>query len=156
MAVLELAQRLRGVWRKGETLVEGKASSGIKTPHDFGWRDLYDILIKWRQYSEVRICDCDDVTHSYFDDLSLKFLTISQPNDPVWWVDLLSPEQFEEGFGSHTPMITGQTNVIRYYPMFKRAFPIMKSLIPEQCKITEEMRSGITGKLDFFICTFSL
>ena len=23
-------------------------------------------------------------------------LTPQQPNDPVWWVDLLSPEQFEE------------------------------------------------------------
>jgi hypothetical protein len=33
---------------------------------------------------------------------------LEKPNDPVWWVDLLSPEQFEEGFGSHTPMITGE------------------------------------------------
>lgn len=32
--------------------------------------ELIDIGVKWRQYSE--------------------------PNDPVWWVDLLSPEQFAE------------------------------------------------------------
>jgi hypothetical protein len=74
---------------------------------------MYDVLIKWRQYSE--------------------------PNDPVWWVDLLSPEQFAEGFGSHTPMITGQTNVVRYYPMFARAFAIMKSLIRDQCNVTDEV-----------------
>ena len=40
---------------------------------------MYDVAVKWRQYSE--------------------------PNDPVWWIDLLAPEQFAEGFGSQTPMV---------------------------------------------------
>ena len=61
--------------------LNGRSSSGNTLPHAFGWRDMYDTITKWRQ--------------------------ISEPNDPVWWVDLLSPEQFREGFGSHTPMITG-------------------------------------------------
>ena len=112
-AVIECAQTLKKLWKlDGKLELDGKSSSGITTSHLFGWRDLYDILIKWRQYSE--------------------------PNDPVWWVDKLTKEQFEEGFGSHTPMITGQTNVIRYYPMFQRSFSIMKQLIPQQHHVTED------------------
>jgi hypothetical protein len=76
----------------GAANVAGKTSSGIKHDHKFGWRDMYDISVRWRQ--------------------------ISEPNDPVWWVDQLTPEQFSEGFGSHTPIITGQCNVVRYGPMF--------------------------------------
>ena len=33
------------------------------------WRDMYQLAVRWRQLSE--------------------------PNDPVWWVDKLSPEQFQ-------------------------------------------------------------
>jgi hypothetical protein len=99
---------------------------------------LYDIPVRWRQYSE--------------------------PNDPVWWVDLLSPEQFEEGFGSHTPMITGQTHVIRYYPMFERAFAIMKDLMPSQCSLDSDGVNAVRESKsckdlynimckDFYVCT---
>ena len=59
-------------------------------------------------------------------------------------MDLLSPEQFEEGFGSHTPMITGQTRVVRYYPMFARAFPLMRQLINEQCNLSESSKDTIS------------
>jgi hypothetical protein len=62
---------------------------------------------------------------------------------------LLSPEQFQEGFGSHTPMITGQTNVVRYYPMFQRGFAIMKSLIPQQCNIPQDMHQAVQGMEQF-------
>lgn len=119
-AIIELAQTLKAVWREGKPQISGKASSGNRKPHDFGWRDMYDVLVKWRQYSE--------------------------PNDPVWWVDLLSPEQFEEGFGSHTPMISGQTKVVRYYPMFQRSFNIMKKLMIEQCSLNEEGKIIIESK----------
>eukprot|EP01091_Cochliopodium_minus_P012349 TRINITY_DN3721_c0_g1_i1.p1 TRINITY_DN3721_c0_g1~~TRINITY_DN3721_c0_g1_i1.p1 ORF type:complete len:916 (+),score=281.95 TRINITY_DN3721_c0_g1_i1:281-2749(+) len=67
------------------------------------WRDFFTMAVKWRQFGE--------------------------PNDPVWWVDLLSADQFAEGFGSHTPMITGQTNVVRYFPMAQRSIAIIKDLI---------------------------
>jgi len=103
------------IWKHNDKMIDGRCSSGNSSFHEFGWRDLYDVLIKWRQYSE--------------------------PNDPVWWVDLLSPEQFLEGFGSHTPMITGQTYVVRYYPMFHRAFGIMKNLLREQGNLAAEMCS---------------
>eukprot|EP00727_Mastigamoeba_balamuthi_P006759 m51a1_g2703 putative tetratricopeptide repeat (843) ;mRNA; r:807055-809826 len=69
-----------------------------------GWRDLFTALVRWRQ--------------------------IAEPNDPVWWVDRLSPEQFAEGYGSHTPMFTGQTKVVRYNSQWRRAFAVMRSLAP--------------------------
>ena len=50
--------------------------------HRFGWRDLFDIAVRWRQ--------------------------ISEPLDSVWWIDLLKEESFREGFGSQTPMILGK------------------------------------------------
>lgn len=43
-------------------------------------------------------------------------------------------------------MVTGQTKVIRYYPMFERSFAIMKRLIPEQCNISEDGKRNIEGK----------
>jgi hypothetical protein len=113
IAAVEMAQVLRDVITGKLVQVSGKSSSGDQTPHKFGWRDLFDIPVRWRQYSE--------------------------PNDPVWWVDQLTPEQFSEGFGSHTPIITGQCVVVRYGPMFKRAFPLMKALIKEQHVLSDDM-----------------
>jgi hypothetical protein len=36
---------------------------------------------------------------------------VSEPNDPVVWVDKLPRKEFEAGFGSHTPMLSGPTKV---------------------------------------------
>ncbi|GAM26964.1 hypothetical protein SAMD00019534_101390 [Acytostelium subglobosum LB1] len=115
LAALDIAQTLTPVWESlfeeaGSVVtrhqVGANQSSHSNQQHTFGWRDLFDVAAKWRQFSE--------------------------PNDPVWWVDGLSKEQFAEGFGSHTPIITGQTNVVRYYPMFTPAFQNMKMLLPIQ------------------------
>jgi tetratricopeptide (TPR) repeat protein len=92
-AAIELAQTMRGVIadRKAgnQTWVVSEGSSvhrGASGRHLFGWRDAMDIVVKWRQLAE--------------------------PNDQVIWVDLLTRREFEQGFGSHTPMFTGQTKVI--------------------------------------------
>jgi hypothetical protein len=53
------------------------------------WRDAYDIAVRWRQESE--------------------------PFDPIFYIDGLSQEAFEEGFGLQTPMVAGQMRVARYY-----------------------------------------
>jgi tetratricopeptide (TPR) repeat protein len=125
LAVLELAQTLRAFWRGSLPPLSGKASSASSTPHPFSWRDLYDIPIRWRQFSE--------------------------PNDPVWWVDLLTPEQFAEGFGSHTPMITGQAHVVRYSPMAPRAVAIMKDILKDQASIAAApaLRARILSASDY-------
>mmetsp|Transcript_35684 Transcript_35684/g.100465 ORF Transcript_35684/g.100465 Transcript_35684/m.100465 type:complete len:966 (+) Transcript_35684:205-3102(+) len=101
MAAIEIAQSFRKYFEKEELTLDGRSSSGDRNPHRPDWRDLYDISVKWRQLSE--------------------------PNDPVWWVDLLTQEQFEEGFGSQTAMLSGQTKVVRYSPCLDRAFQVMKN-----------------------------
>jgi hypothetical protein len=93
-------------------------------PHDFGWRDFIDISVKWRQ--------------------------ISEPNDPVFWIDLLAPEAFAEGFGLQTPMVTGQMNVVRYYPYFTRALEVVKKLIADSgaCNVHDQRFMLPRSKLD--------
>lgn len=82
----------------------GRGSKG--STHPLGWRDAMEIIVKWRQ--------------------------ISEPNDQVLWVDLLTKEEFSAGFGSHTPMFTGQTKCVRYYMNFERALKVAKSMILKQ------------------------
>lgn len=70
---LVLNPPLAGAWfshtSEDPLLVTGGSSNA--EAHVFDWRDAFDVLVLWRQLSE--------------------------PNDPVWWVDLLTPEQFAEG-----------------------------------------------------------
>ncbi|CAI5481742.1 unnamed protein product [Closterium sp. Yama58-4] len=56
-----------------------------------------------------------------------------EPCDPAVWVDMLTEKEFRAGFGSHTPILIGQTKVVRYHANFDRAFAIMKE---------EMLRSG--------------
>ncbi len=50
----------------------------------------------------------------------------------VIWVDLLTKAEFEAGFGSHTPMFSGQTKCVRYYMNFARALRLMKEVIAQE------------------------
>lgn len=104
LASLELAQLVRGHWDSikaggaGTMLPDAGSSTwqprsaGDKIPggagagrHPVGFRDLFDVAVRWRQLSE--------------------------PNDPVWWIDRLTPSAFREGFGLQTPMVNGQLKV---------------------------------------------
>ncbi|KAL1824253.1 hypothetical protein ACET3Z_011031 [Daucus carota] len=69
------------------------------------WHELYSLAVKWRQ--------------------------ISEPCDPVVWVNKLS-EEFNSGFGSHTPLTLGQYKVVRYYPNCQRAINLAKAVIMEK------------------------
>jgi hypothetical protein len=40
-------------------------------------------------------------------------------------------EEFENGFGSHTPMYSGQTKCVRYYMNFERALGLAKECLQE-------------------------
>ena len=88
------------------------------------WRECFDVLVKWRQ--------------------------VSEPNDPVWWVDQLSRNAFEEGFGLQTPIVSGELKVFRYYPYFERAFALLKKLTCKQCELDKESRAVVeaAGSLD--------
>lgn len=104
-SVIQMAQTVRRHWdavRSGSKFcVNPKGCSKNWTAeHPFSYRDFMDIAVKWRQ--------------------------ISEPNDPVFWIDLLAPEAFAEGFGLQTPMVTGQMNVTRYYPYCRMAIEVLR------------------------------
>ena len=122
LAILTIAQQLRKHWQKirdgpdskNYLKVPGSASSdgSLSDDHDhaFGWRDAFDVAVKWRQ--------------------------LVSANDSVWWIDQLGRWDDEstnqEGFGLRTPMVSGQLKVVRYYPYFRKAFESMRSLITTQ------------------------
>ncbi|WIA39655.1 hypothetical protein OEZ86_005727 [Tetradesmus obliquus] len=112
-AAAELAQAVRallaeraagreGLWVNSEG---ASGQGGCSGRHLFGWRDAMDIVVKWRQLAE--------------------------PADQVVWVDLLTPREFEAGFGSHTPMFSGQTKCVRYFMNFNRALELAKECLLE-------------------------
>ena len=49
----------------------------------------------------------------------------------VIWVDLLTKEEFEAGFGSHTPIFSGQTKCVRYHMNFGRGLALLKEVVAE-------------------------
>ncbi|KAG2493602.1 hypothetical protein HYH03_008119 [Edaphochlamys debaryana] len=109
-AAMELGQALREVvaarraGRQHWVRSEGSSGQGGSAGrHLFGWRDAMDIVVKWRQLAE--------------------------PNDQVVWVDLLTRREFEQGFGSHTPMFSGQTKCVRYYMNFARALDLQRQVL---------------------------
>ncbi|KAI6646415.1 hypothetical protein LOD99_12537 [Oopsacas minuta] len=112
LAMLQSAQVMHRII-KGESIrVTGKSSSHNRVPHSFGWRDFFDILVRWRQAVE--------------------------PLDPVWWIDGLTPESFKKGYGTTTPLIIGDKKNIRYFPYFNSVFNLLKYLVPLQVKLDDE------------------
>lgn len=134
LASLELAQMVRGHWdslkaggagaivpdagsstwqpRKsgvGNTTGGGAAGAGR---HPVGYRDLFDVAVRWRQLSE--------------------------PNDPVWWIDRLTPSAFREGFGLQTPMVNGQLKVIWCCLLYARTVVHLLSVLQEWSRSTEK------------------
>lgn len=62
-------------------------------------------------------------------DVVVRWRQIGEPNDQVLWVDRLTPEEFARGFGSHTPMFSGQTKCVRYYMNCTRGLRLFKNII---------------------------
>ncbi|XP_027193136.1 suppressor of RPS4-RLD 1 isoform X2 [Cicer arietinum] len=98
-----------------ETSSPGIVDDKFSSRH-MSWKDIYSIAVRWRQ--------------------------ISEPCDPVVWVNKLS-EEFNSGFGSHTPLILGQAKVVRYFPNYERTLDIAKTVMKE--------RSYVHGKTDQII-----
>ncbi|KAL9241598.1 hypothetical protein vseg_015692 [Gypsophila vaccaria] len=69
------------------------------------WQDVYSLAVKWRQ--------------------------ISEPCDPVVWINKLS-EEFNAGFGSHTSLILGQAKVARHTLNIQRTFDVAKAILKEK------------------------
>ncbi len=57
----------------------------------------------------------------------------------VVWVDLLTKAEFEAGFGSHTPIFSGQTKCVRYYMNFDRGLQLLKDIL---IKVSERVAAS--------------
>lgn len=138
LASLELAQLVRGHWDSikaggAGAMVPDEGSStwrprsaGGKGPggavagrHPVGYRDLFDVAVRWRQLSE--------------------------PNDPVWWIDRLTPSAFREGFGLQTPMVNGQLKVAGAV-CTGGPFCRWRECPPFADSISERFRSNVTSR----------
>ncbi|XP_050205125.1 suppressor of RPS4-RLD 1 [Mercurialis annua] len=107
------SQNRGGAGCSTSSLLETSTSYGVTEEklsgrHMMSWQDLYSLAVKWRQ--------------------------ISEPCDPVVWVNKLS-EEFNTGFGSHTPLILGQAKVVRYYPNFERTFNAAKMIMKDKLQV---------------------
>lgn len=91
---------------------------------DLGWRSIYDVAVLWRQLGE--------------------------PNDNVWWIDGMPRRDFEEGFGSHTPILKGQHETVRYYPQYPRVFKAMKELAAEQWRLDDDQAKKLDRAVDCY------
>ncbi|CAI5468015.1 unnamed protein product [Closterium sp. Yama58-4] len=54
------------------------------------------------------------------------------PCDPIVWVDQLTQEEFEKGFGAVTAMVQGHSKNLRYYANYDRAFALIRDEMLEQ------------------------
>ena len=71
----------------------------------------------------------------------------------VLWVDRLTPEEFQRGFGSHTPMFSGQTKCVRYFMNCARGLRLFRSIVLDvgyvvdgqdrQIALTDKMRKKL-------------
>ena len=75
------------------------------------WREMMNVIVKWRQ--------------------------ISEPNDSVWWIDMLTEASLKMGFGLQTPIVSGELKVFRYYSYFNKAFGVLKKFMVSQCKLSD-------------------
>ena len=72
--------------------------------HILGWRDLFDITVKWRQLAE--------------------------PHDVVLWIDCTqAQEEGNERVGLQTFLYHNGKNT-RYYPYFNRTFALLRDIFP--------------------------
>jgi tetratricopeptide (TPR) repeat protein len=84
------------VLEMAQTMRAAIQNGGEESTSKLSWRKFFDIAVKWRH--------------------------ISEPGDPVFWIDTLPRKAFEDGFGLQTPIVNGQLKTIRYYSYYPQAF----------------------------------
>ena len=101
----------------GVSILHISESLQADTGRTMHWRSLFDLAVRWRQLSE--------------------------PNDPVWWVDQLPFVQFSEGYGSHTPIVTGHCTTVRYGHQLPRALQLVKDVFDARKGISDQMQQDV-------------
>ena len=113
--VLEIAQALRNhvnLLHEGKEglIIPDRMSSkkdyygvrAVKGGHILGWRDLYDIAVRWQQLSE--------------------------PKNPIWWIDKL-PKKLTSRMGLKTYITKGSSKDIRYIKYYDYTFNITRQYL---------------------------
>ncbi|GJP32684.1 hypothetical protein CLOM_g17285 [Closterium sp. NIES-68] len=98
-------QRQRGSDSRGTG--RGKSSRGSKGAGSGllgGWRDVYDVITRWRQ--------------------------VADPTDAVLWKDQLR-NRFAQGFRSTTPIKVWDLQTVKYYPIFNKSFEAVRGALLE-------------------------
>ncbi|CAI5531953.1 unnamed protein product [Closterium sp. Naga37s-1] len=147
LAAIEIAQAVAAAWEQREeeaaaATAAAAAAAGGTSPASAAaaavLAELEDGGADMSSFSKSSSADMslspvpssDDVSSLHLDD---SLMDDGEPCDPAVWVDMLTEKEFRAGFGSHTPILIGQTKVVRYHANFDRAFAIMKE---------EMLRSG--------------
>ncbi|CAH2076227.1 unnamed protein product [Thlaspi arvense] len=89
------------------------------------WQEVYSSAVRWRQISEP----CDPVV--WVNKLRYMFLCYVSGIS----TDSLNSEEFNSGFGSHTPMLLGQAKVVRYFPNYERTLSLAKTIIKDKLSV---------------------
>merc|ERR1711994_428714 len=79
---------------------------------------MVDIAVRWRQYCE--------------------------PNDIVFWLDLVEKSSFDKGVHLFTPIINKQMKNPKYYCYFQKCFDLLKMLVVMNKKISNFAKPHIT------------
>lgn len=104
LVVPHAARSRRVLLGKDEEIEEGESATPEVEPI-FGWRDFFDIAVKWRQ--------------------------IAEPFDTVFWIDCTAAQEDQaDKVGLQTFLYHGVGKNIRYYPYFNKTFTLLKQLTP--------------------------
>ncbi|EPS60222.1 hypothetical protein M569_14582, partial [Genlisea aurea] len=158
LAAIEIAQRIVKVWRslqnewKGSTKGAAKNAKKIrrkeklKSPsHNRGGAGCstssYSETSTSLSFTEDRSYGRPSLAWESVYSLAIKWRQISDPRDPVFWVNKLS-EDCTSGFGSHTPLVLGHSKIVRFFPNFKRVFNVVKETVKEN-KYLHDMKDNI-------------
>lgn len=113
LALLEVVQTLKQHMENPIT-VNRHQSSFSRRSHKFGWRDMVDIAVRWRQLSE--------------------------PFDQIFWNDVLAHDNQN---GQQASLLSGQKKSEKYHIFFDRAFDMVKKLACEQLPNQSDFDKGL-------------
>jgi tetratricopeptide (TPR) repeat protein len=106
------------------------------------------ILRNYIESLRNRVTGIKPITWRKFMDLLTRWRQISEPNDPVWWIDQLTQESYEIGFGLQTPTYSNQMKIQRYYSYYPYSMELMKKYTLEQWPLTDSVRMRISAAKD--------
>ncbi|CAI7923470.1 unnamed protein product, partial [Closterium sp. NIES-54] len=134
LAALEIMQRVRrawGEWMGGGRVERGSSAEEVEEGVGVGWRDVYGMGGSSAEEVEEGV----GVGWRDVYGMGVRWRQVAEPNDPIVWIDGLTRESFESGFGSTTPMVSGPAHNIRYAMHAPRALEMVKAIIGEQGKV---------------------